>query len=169
MILCKFINIVFLVLLGIVAIESLEQCPNSSIICRRYCCKSYRILYCCNSCKLSYQIHPGCRERSTISVSIILGTIVAVLLLTFIISLIVSICCGCVCSSKTGIHRRNHVIPSEVSNLTVTNPYFHETNDSFNFSTNNISATECSPHSVPESYPYPPPPPYTFYSKDVIH
>lgn len=124
----KPVLILLVVFYFVVVNNAYEVCPNNMMYCPYYCCSQGRLLFCCSSCRASYRYHAACYSAMYISYSAIVGIIFSMIFVLVIIGLTISVCCGCVCSSRTGIHRRGRVIPDEeVYNLTVFNAqYQHE-------------------------------------------
>ena len=104
----------FLLFCSTVFIRAAEYCPGNTLFqCPDYCC-AYRT--CCSDCEKSI-VTQHCYTPFPIGIviSAIGGSITGIILF----SLMVCICCGCICSKRTGIQRRGRVFRQAQPTVTV--------------------------------------------------
>ena len=106
-------------ILGVISVTLIqggEFCPNTFFQCPDYCCGTLR---CCSSCSQSVLSHPECVTYYSYSTPGIIGGIVSSIIGFIIILTIILLCCGCICSTRTGIQRRGHIISTQQATVTV--------------------------------------------------
>lgn len=101
------------ILLSIGLCRGLEYCLNDFRLCPNYCCED-RI--CCSKCSRSVRDHSECYSYP---IPAIAGGIMSSITVIIVVSITISICCGCICSERTGIHRRGRVFHDGSTTVTV--------------------------------------------------